>query len=185
MADLQARHSVLEEESSTLPQDVLANWRRTHAFKLSRLVPGAVSTIAAMYDDVGNVVTGVDDMARLLSCNWERVFSDKGTDDAKLNEWLSDADRDSWFPRIQPAPIDLQIEHIQQAVTYAKDSAPGPDGLPYVAYSCYPPIQEVLLDAGRGLLDDGDPEVPDGFNDAYLCCLGKKPAATTHEHGDI
>ena len=73
-------------------------------------------------------------------------------------------------------------EAVLTAVKYAGHSAPGPDGIPYSAYSCSPLAQAILQEAATYVVQhDTADRIPDDFNHSRLICLPKKPAGTTPE----
>ena len=62
---------------------------------------------------------------------------------------------------------------MENALKYANNSSPGPDGIPYSAYRGLPWVVDILLDASRDLCAGGAP--PWDFNFAYLWLLPNKP----------
>ena len=76
-----------------------------------------------------------------------------------------------------PFEVSIKCEHVSQAIKCAKNTAPGPDGLPYAAYDGGPLIEGLLRDATHSLTFEVA-DTLDDFNAAYLACLPKKPERT-------
>ena len=98
-------------------------------------MPGSntTATISAIKDSSGRIHTAPEEIAETLVTHWNQVFKAKPIDDALLTEWLND----------QPQIFDdsfrweLLLSHVEDAIRYCKDSAPGPDGIPYSAFKNY------------------------------------------------
>ena len=89
------------------------------------------------------------------------------------------------LPSAQAPGWHLQIQHVKEAIKHAHETAVGPDGIPYRAYSCFEGSAEILFEAAQALLTADGPDPPPNFNVAFLCCLPKKPVKTDPRSGDL
>ena len=103
-------------------------------------------------------------------------------------------------PRFPTASRDWQVRRkdIAKAIKTSGQSAPGPDGIPYIAWRKSGDLAtQILHDAATALQSDqaitllqeihGDDTRPENheFNLGLLICLGKKPHSTHPEHGEV
>ena len=147
--------------------------KKTLTFKLGKLAPGSTACIAAVESSDGEVATSTEDIARILANHWGGVFSAKPVDFVNLDGWLAD-DRPSWFSGIPPFEVCIERKHATQAIKYAKNTSPGPDGIPYAAYAAGDVTEAIIEEATRALTEE-DPTEPTDLNHAFLSCLPKKP----------
>jgi hypothetical protein len=167
--------------------------------RLKRLVPGSTSGINALQAPDGQVTTDRERMGTILSEHWSEVFRKKGINEELLDAWLADI-----FPPDQPtglpAPTSekwtVRKKDLAWSIKCARDTAPGPDGIPYTAWrrlgplaldTLYEAMQALATVDGKAQLDsmeDGMPEFGHSFNLARLCCLPKKAQGSHAEHGE-
>ena len=170
----------LIEEGPQLPEQVLSRKKEQIDRKFARLVPGSTSSIAAMQDENGEVLTDDAEIAGVLARHWAEVLSDKAINEVLLQEWLLDID---------PLPDDFcwepEEKDMKTAVQVASESSPGPDGIPYKAYKLFPGAAHILFKVAIFLLTVDDVQLPEGFNAAFLCCLAKKPLRDDPRMGPI
>ena len=184
--DVEAEQNATEAASATAPADVTSNARRRVAFRLSRLVPGETVSIGAIELSDGSIATEDDAMAAALTEHWGAVFQDKPVDSEALGRWLDpegDGNLPDWLPPFPNFEDALTIDHVRLAIKHAKESAPGPDGIPYSAYRDSDFAAEALFTAAKEILHNQAAWMPAAFNEAFLVCLGKKPSRADAIHG--
>jgi hypothetical protein len=99
------------------------------------------SSLDAIWDNATN--KPVRDRAakvKLLDAHWEKVFEPKSCDSASFDE-LVEGYR-STFPSIA---WELDAEYLDELLNKPKKSAPGPDGIPFSAYSSVKHISKKVL----------------------------------------
>ena len=114
--------------------------------RMQRVCPGASMSIGAVQDSSGEVHTDDSSMARALEQHWSQTFRHQPIDRGKLDSWLSDVPD---FPAHVSEDVDEKT--ITQAIQYANDSAPGPDGIPYAAYKLFPWVPGLFRECLRSL----------------------------------
>ena len=168
--------------------------------KLKRITPGEASQITHMMDAQGNCLGDPRDMAKILAEHWKGVFSKTTCDDAKLREWMDklfprNEDGHSWDTGLAPPlPSAWQVtkKHVKKAIQCAKNSMPGPDGIPSSAYRAIGDSAINILHEAFEALSKEDAEETlneayksmtlseiHQFNHSILCCLPKKPSGQT------
>jgi len=110
--------------------------------KLSRLAPGdstGISAIKRPQDD--QVTTSPEEIAEVLRGHWKGVFSEKQVELTALQTWMEDLfvkDGEGLFITGLPQGGDriwtIKKKAIRNAINIAKNSAPGPDGIPSSAF---------------------------------------------------
>ena len=121
-------------------------------------------------------------MAELLSHHWGQIFRDRPRVDALLREWLAAENANLPCPLGSPR-WNLERHHLEQSLKLCSESAPGPDGIPYLAWKVLKDISvPVLYEAALALQVVEPDALPPGFNHAFLRCLPKKPSG---EHPDV
>ena len=185
--DVMARIAELNAIRASLPEHVYSCRKKHILIRLKRLLPGHVAPLSAIEDPLsGRVQTEPGQMAHLLSSHWGKVFSPKRVNHTLLSQWLQE---------VQPLPPEhdndgsflLRAHHVKTALSQAKESAPGPDGIPYKAYKLLGSYAaSYLLDASEDLMESGPigEPAPD-FNHAYLSCLPKKASRMDAVHGAV
>ena len=81
----------------------------------------------------------------------------------------------------------LTQKRMEDAIKYSNNSAPGPDGTPYLAWRCAGHLAAVVLHAAASQLQKYNftlQELPRYFNASFLCCLPKKPSGHDPTEGD-
>ena len=135
-----------------------------------------------LINDDGAYTTDTESMAALLTKHWGDVLSKKPIDQAGLQEWLAEVTEQ--LPADNDERWILSKEHVEKAIKFAHETAPGIDGIPYKAFKKFPGSAEILYRAATHLLDERC-SPPIGFNFAVLCCLPKKPVKCDPDHGDV
>ena len=125
-------------------------------------------------------------MASTLRSHWSTIFTAKGIDEALLERWLDEDLDNRPASESQPFPRDafkLKKKHIRYAILNAKNTAPGPDGIPFWARSRAPGLSaEILHEAARFFRSGQGAESMaaeyQDFNFSLLFFLPKKASGT-------
>ena len=171
--------------------------------KLRRLCPCETSSINCVKDGNDIFHSTPEDMAKALCDHWRLVFSASSCDSEELSSWMNtlfDAREDGgWDTGLAPKSSrgwNIKKRHLRRAIAMAKNTMPGPDGIPSLTY-------KVLGDFGANILwevlcllqgDDAieqltsffsqlDPAVAKSFNESILCLLPKKPSGSDLANG--
>ena len=137
-----------------------------------------------MRDKHNQVTTDPAEMAKILNEHWGAKFSRREIARHRIQSWLVGV------PPLPPASDPKWLvdkEHIKQAIAIAKESAPGPDGIPYKAWKKLGDTAvEVLHDVAIFMKrSDSVQFLPKDFNQVFLCCLPKKVSGKCSVHGDF
>jgi exonuclease III len=175
-----ARDHALEElraSSVDLQKESTAqNTRQKNERLLSRLAPGRTACISAVRNTAGEIRSDTEGMVKPLRDHWKETFRKKGVDRPLLNRWIregaSEAERCTDIP-------DLNRNHIKQAIDMSKNTSPGPDGIPFLAWKRLKGLAStVLFDAfGEMTAEGGEEKMRESyatFNDSLLFFLPKK-----------
>ena len=130
-------------------------------------------------------------MAGELKRHWSEVFRRTSINSLLVKEWLK-KDASSPLKGLPPLPSkedacwDVLPKHVAKAIKYSGASAPGPDGIPYLAWRKFGPLAQGTLYRALEAMQHGDAileveqawarSYEDGsrFNDALLVLLPKK-----------
>ena len=182
-ATMQDRIQELKEAKDTLSEPQYQQSKENILVKLKRLIPGGSSgSLSAVRSKHGLVSSDPKDMADWLTEHWGGVFSAKVINKRKLRQRLEASD---YSLRVSADRWKILEEHVAAAIKYSNNSAPGPDGIPYLAWRRASELAlPVLLEAVEHLHDDRTKHsLPYLFNEAFLACLPKKPSGTDECHG--
>lgn len=171
--------------------------------KLERLSPGEASTIGCVVDDGGQHHVEPQAMAQALCKHWQHVFGPSACDTSRLHAWFS-----RLFPEVAPGVWDTGVldganpkwhvthKHVKKAIQLAKNTMPGPDGVPALAYKALGDLAiDALFDVFEALSsEDAEAELAaayahcsaeeaHSFNLSLLCLLPKTPTGFDDEHG--
>ena len=109
--------------------------------KLKRMAPGSCTGIGAMQTESGAVVTSPEEIVQVLRSHWSGVFKRKEVRTLGLQIWMEELfikDDNGLFitnlPTSGAACWKITREHVARAIRCAKNSAPGPDGIPSEAW---------------------------------------------------
>ena len=165
--------------------------------RLHKLRPGNCCSVAALQDSDGNIITDADEIAVSLKNYWSRVFADKVSDRVILDGWFSEE-----FPNGPPwrddASEDWEVRRnsVRRAISKSSRSAPGPDGIPYLAWRRLGTMAEDILYEVASCLGNGSIHdfhcdfdtmafgIGHSFNLGNMCFLPKKIAGTDPLLGD-
>ena len=156
---------------------------------LTSFIPSARSTKLVIMRGNGEITATPHEMAEELRNHWSKTFSSRPVTHKKvLDEWIKGcrygfkdeqrADTKRWI---------ITQQHIEDAIRYSNNSAPGPDGMPYLAWRCAGRLAVVVLHAAASQMQDENftlQELPRDFNASFLCCLPKKPSGHDPIEGD-
>ena len=159
---------VSNEEHSTPPEVTIRRKQSIHK-KLQQVCPGAAATIAAVADHDGNVYSDDASIASVLASYWAEIFAARPVEQGDFEAWAARV-----LTLLPDASYEVTEAQIDNALKFAKDSAPGPDGIPYSAYPRSKLVIGILLEAAKELAHGKPP--PYDFNYAFLCLLPKKPS---------
>ena len=189
--------------SSTLEEK--AARKNTIMQKLCRMVPGAAVGIGAMQDLNGRIATTPADIASVLKQHWSEVFKPKDVNNAALQIWMEELfiqDDQGCFitglPERSSNKWVVRRKHVKCAINCAKNSMPGPDGIPAAAYKHLGDFAITIIHAATECLgtpeygrlfgeayQDRCPEGAHNFNASLLVCLPKKPTDNIPGIGDV
>ena len=133
-----ARQAVLEElrviqgDDGTVDDQVQRNRRSRAQVRLNRLRPGNCGTVAALKCADGSMAITPDAIAHELRRHWGEVFSHRAHDQPTLHSWLLEEVGEGG-PFGENVDWEVSIEHVLHAIKVAPGTAPGPDGIPYLA----------------------------------------------------
>ena len=167
------------------PSDfVLQAQKENILVRLQRLLPGTTGGLSVMRDKFGDLTSDPAEMAGILNEHWGSVFSRKDVARHKIASWLVDGPS---LPAASDARWKITREHVTTAVKVARESAPGPDGIPYRAWKALGDLGiNCLFDAAVFLQrPDSVNFLPLDFNQAFLCCSPKKPSGTDPTQGEF
>ena len=169
--DLQhGKHSMHDSEYQQKKEHLLR--------KLQRIMPGTQGGLDAMCSkDRQNITTDPARIADFLREHWSEVFEKKPVDLNALRSWTP---FDTYSFSASGIATDdprwaLQQSHIRECIVKARESSPGPDGIPYGAWKKILDLaSSVLFEVALTMQDSSCPP-PAEFNLSFLCCLPKKP----------
>ncbi|CAK0904509.1 unnamed protein product [Prorocentrum cordatum] len=160
-ADLARQHAL---DELTKSREVLQG---TDEFKASRarqrntrlifrLAPGRAGGIGAVQKPSGEVVVDSQGMATALRDHWSEVFQKTGVNRALLEDWLRDDVQHRPSTDLSLPALRLKWVHFLTAIRNSNNSAPGPDGIPFLAWRrCAKFSAQILLDSTRWMGEVG------------------------------
>ncbi|MDA8582658.1 reverse transcriptase domain-containing protein, partial [bacterium] len=173
-----------DEEAGDATERIRQRKRGTRL--LFKLAPGRGGGLGAVVDQYGRVVSESHGMADILRRHWTAVFAAAGIDEARLGEWLAEdrADRQAHGPATTDwTGFRIRRRDVVLALRQAKNSSPGPDGIPYGAWRALGSLAvDTLRDALRGLASEEgarllEQDYPD-FNQSLVFFLPKTSSTT-------
>jgi len=181
-SDVQTRIDELRAQKHLLPEFSYSMRKEHILVKMKRLIPGNTSSsIAGVWDESSKqVLTEASDIANILNEYWQKVFNAKPVDKDLLETWLSRVDSPLPFSGL-PAEYVPSLDDVYETMKTSHDSSPGPDGIPFKAWKvlrnmCAPIFHRVLCKLFSTSPEELRSKAPH-FNEAFLCCLGKRPMA--------
>jgi len=163
---------------------------------LGRLKPGKCNGIAAIQGRDGVIVSEPEDVIRVLRDYWREVFSSSSCDEETLSRWIAEEEHlpdwgiadSAWIP---------DKEDMSKTIKHTGKSAPGPDGIPYLAWRLLGDLaRDVLFRAAIDMSDNdiggsleeisfGKEMGVEGFNLGNMIFLPKKPSGHHPLFGDF
>ena len=170
--------------------------RRSQVLLLPKKVaPGRSAALTAVEDSEGTIRTDGPGMAAALRHHWRDSFAARRLNGHTRQAWLrEDASRpDGLHAAVRPLLADqgawrLRRSDVQRAIALTTFSAPGPDGIPYLAWRRLGPLAaSILFDAAEELSQEqgtaamleafpADEEGNTPFNAAVAVFIPKKVA---------
>jgi len=186
----------LQRESETSDEEQLRPRKNRIQVSLNRLKPGRCESIAAIQNRAGVVISDSAEIINELRQYWGDIFACSSSDSSILQGWISEeldlprwgAGAEDWIP---------DVEDMRRTIKCSGKSAPGPDGIPYLAWRRLGNLGlDVLFEAAKALTDDGlheqlnsigfEGEVgSNGFNLGNMVFLPKKPMGQHPLFGDF
>lgn len=137
-------------------------------------------------------------IAQVLTKYWASVFVEKEIDEELLHDWLKDEYGEKCTAGLPPAhKWTMRRKQISRAIRQSKNSAPGPDNIPYRIWKAlgelgvttlFEATQELRQTGARNLLllaYSGKGQIgPHDFNAGLLCRLPKKPTGGHEQYGE-
>eukprot|EP00959_Pyramimonas_sp_CCMP1952_P013331 281131-Pyramimonas_sp.AAC.1 len=140
-ADVQSSLQRLHDEAHGLPDNVLRQRRSQVLLQLKRIAPGRSTSLSAVAGADGALRTDGPGMAAALKEHWRDTFSARALDRTRRREWFcEDAGRANGLRAAARQMLgdtsawQLRRSDIRRAVSLTTSSAPGPDGVPYLAW---------------------------------------------------
>ena len=179
--------------------------------QLKRINGKGCAGIKAVKNDKGEVRTDTKGIVDALQDHWAKVFKQKGIDDEVLARWLQEVypeqQRQSglkrghdgshgWSHGLPPKTSErwkVRRKDIAKAIKISKNSAPGPDGLPYKVWRelgdtgvdiLWGAFQELGMDEAIHTLDEAY-DGQHGFNASIMACLPKAPVGISDDGEDV
>ena len=151
-----------------------------------------------------NIITSHNEIADILKEHWGGDFKKKQVDTAALQIWMEDLfikDEKGLFLTGLPAhgcgSWRIKEKAVRLAIKLARNTMPGPDGIPAAAYKQIPKAVKMFhAVAIRMGTPNGVTEVVEDYSDrcandshdfsaSLLCCLPKKADGTDAENSDF
>ena len=145
-----------------------------------------------MRKEDGSITTGLQEIADMLEKYWQRVFKREPVHTRKLESWLNEEEDAEGslkedIGKVLEEEWEVKAKHVKRAFDLSGNSAPGPDGIPYLAWRRLGVLgQGVILGAVRELGSEegirkfreafeAEEESGNPFNEAVMAFLPKKP----------
>src|SRR6056300_707962 len=117
-----------------------------------------------LVDDVGDHIVDPDAKAKLLRDTWAPIWSGTEIDDEAIARYL-----ETYPKRLLSSIDDITIEDVRRELIRPRTSCPGPNGVPFVAYSTLCHIAApLLLDAIHHIMEGGDPGQDFNISDIFF-----------------
>jgi len=184
----------LQAQMPDLPDHQRMIRRQGITTKLQRLRPGKASSLSSVRNENNQVCVTPEEMAKALASHWSKTFQGRDIDAGMLENWLNltlplpPPPGEPTLPPPDSPQWRMRRRDVARAVRMSGNSAPGPDGIPYLAWRRLgetgidilwgmaqdltgPNAIQVITEAYRDEAGEGH-----DFNLGILCCLPKKPS---------
>ena len=196
MADLRDLHAKLPQLSG---DEARVRRNRIHQ-QLRRLSPGSCTSLPAVLHPDGRVVTDPEEMAEALRLHWRATFAARRINAGLLDTWLQEElpclQEGFPLPGLPPAGSaawQLAHSHVEESVARSANSAPGPDGIPYLAWrrlgplastTLFEALRDLMTPEGADRLSQFYEDLGGQFNLGLLVLLPKKATGVDPLFGD-
>ena len=143
--------------------------------------PGLI--LSGVRDNEGNGYLTAKASQAALAAHWSEIFAEKSSDQEAIDEILCHAEQYT-----HTEALSLNIEKFKNSILHTRNSAPGPDGIPYACWRACSDFSAKLFGALWNNLDMGGSQVlcvPPDFNHSFLYCLPKDDGTTVGDDGSI
>ena len=180
----------LQDDETDLREDAVKHRRGQIQVILNRLKPGRCNAVGAIQKADGEITGDPEAILVELRRYWSNVFSRRSCDSDVLRQWVQDEPNlPTWDSRPQnwiPAEEDMC-----KTIKASGRSAPGPDGIPYIAWRRLGNLATKVLHAAaldmaerdmQGHLDSisfwGERVVASSTKATWYFCLRRQRAST-------
>jgi hypothetical protein len=186
----------LQRQVDSQNEGELSSRRNEIQVTLNRLKPGRCEAIAAIQGRDGVVISDPVEILNELRHYWGDVFASSSCNDDILNSWIAEElDLPTWGREVGewlPSEADMM-----KTIRRSGKSAPGPDGIPYLAWRRLGQLGQDVLFAAAQAMTTGDlhdhldgtgfeGEIgSNGFNLGNMVFLPKKPTGQHPLFGDF
>ena len=117
-----------------------------------------------LVDDVGDHIVDPEAKAKLLRDTWAPIWSGTEIEEEAIAKYL-----ETYPKRLLSSIEDITIEDVRKELSRPRTSCPGPNGVPFVAYSTLCHIAApLLLDAIHHIMSGGDPGPDFNISDIFF-----------------
>jgi len=204
LAREQIQHEIHDLGNGEETAETVGRAKESILLKLRRISPGESTSLDAVQDETGKIHTTPEEIAQTLRQHWQGVFKHKDVNNLALQIWMEELfckDEHGCYitglPESHEQVWVISRKAVASAVRQARNSMPGPDGIPAIAYKVLKGTAvDVIYDVVRELGKEGHKDLLveafsdrslDGrhdFNLSLLCCLPKKPHGCLPEGGE-
>ena len=146
--------------------------------RLQLTIPSARNARLAVHTADG-ITTEPKEMATALKEHWSKVFCARPVGNVQvMQQWLRDTPYGFHERKWQEnSRWTVTQEDVEKAILWSNNSAPGPDGIPYMAWRKVGRLAVAIIHSARHQIPKDNFKVehlPFDFNTSFLCCLPKK-----------
>ena len=194
----------LQETTNSSGDEDIGRAKENILRKIKRLSPGESCSIGAVINNDGDISNVPEEMAKTLCDHWARVFGPSSCETPLLKSWLSQlfpqVDHEVWNTGLLDrghSSWKILKKHVRTAIAQAKNSMPGPDGIPASAYKALGDLAiDTLFDVINVLCQEGAHDTlveayksmtgsqAHDFNLSILCLLPKKASGHDEAKGN-
>ena len=181
--DIADRVQELNFAKSHLPEYEYHHRKEGILRRLQLTIPSARNARLAVQTDNG-ITTEPKEMAAALKEHWSRVFCARPVGNKQvMQQWLRDTPYGFHEQRWQEnSKWIVTQDDVEKAILCSNNSAPGPDGIPYMAWRKAGRLAVAIIHGALHQIQRDSFKVehlPMDFNTSFLCCLPKSPLGMT------